>query len=213
MHVLLTAGPTHEPIDPVRFIGNRSSGKMGYALAEAAVARGDVVTLISGPVCLAAPRGVAKLVRVTTSDEMYEAVHAHLAGIDLAILCAAVADFKIAHVAEQKIKKEGRSSLTLELVSTRDILASLALTKKSFRVVGFAAETNRVLAHAREKLSRKGCDAIVLNDVSRMDAGFASDNNEVTVLFREGDEVSFTNAPKTQIATQLLALLVTRYKM
>lgn len=213
MHVLITAGPTHEPIDPVRFIGNRSSGKMGYALAEAAVARGDVVTLISGPVCLIPPRGVAKLVRVTTSDEMYEAVHAHLAGIDLAILCAAVADFKIAHVAEQKIKKEGRAALTLELVSTRDILLSLAMTKKSFRVVGFAAETNRVLAHAREKLSRKGCDAIVLNDVSRMDAGFASDNNEVTVLFREGDEVSFTNAPKTQIATQLLALLVARYKM
>lgn len=213
MHVLITAGPTHEPIDPVRFIGNRSSGKMGYALAEAAVARGDEVTLISGPVCLAAPRGVARMIRVTTSDEMYEAVHAHLEGIDLAILCAAVADYKIARVAEQKIKKEGRETLTLELVSTRDILASLNFPKKNFRVVGFAAETNRVLGHAREKLSRKGCDAIVVNDVSRMDAGFASDNNEVTVLFREGDEVSFTNAPKTQIAAQLLSLLGARYKM
>lgn len=213
MHVLITAGPTHEPLDPVRFLGNRSSGKMGYALAAAALARGDTVTLISGPVCLTPPPGLSKFVRVTTSDEMFEAVHAHLEHIDLAILCAAVADFKPAQFAPQKIKKSGRATLTLELVSTRDILASLAPLKKNFRVIGFAAETNDVSAHAREKLSRKGCDAIVLNDVSRMDAGFASDNNEVTVLFREGDEVSFTNAPKTQIATQLLALLVARYKM
>lgn len=169
--------------------------------------------MISGPVCLAAPAGLAKIVRVTTSDEMFEAVQAHLEGIDLAILCAAVADFKPAHVSTRKIKKSGRDSLTLELVSTRDILASLASREKKFHVVGFAAETNDALAHAREKLSRKGCDAIVLNDVSRMDTGFASDDNEVTVIFANGEEVSIARARKTQIAARLLGLFAARYKM
>ncbi len=207
MRVLITAGPTQEPIDPVRFLGNRSSGKMGYALAEAAVANGHSVTLISGPVALTPPTGLAGFVATGSSDEMFEAVHACICDIDVAILCAAVADFKPARIAAQKIKKNGRETLTLDLIPTRDILASLQNVKKNLRVIGFAAETTNVLVHAREKLSRKGCEAIICNDVSRMNTGFASDSNEVTVIFSNGREIALPLAPKRDIASQLLRIL------
>ena len=207
MRVLITAGPTHEPIDPVRYIANRSSGKMGYALAEAAIAAGHEVTLISGPVALQPPRGLSHFVAVTTADEMFDAVHANVAKIDLAILCAAVADFKMRSIEPRKIKKDGRSKMTLELVATRDILASLRDRAKKFLVVGFAAETDNAIENARKKLREKNCDAIVCNDVSRMDTGFASDHNEVTVLFHDGRAVKIRRAKKSIIAARVIQLL------
>ena len=213
MRVLITAGPTHEPIDPVRYIANRSSGKMGYALAEAAIAAGHAVILISGPVALARPRGLRKFVAVQTADEMYDAVHAHVKKIDLAILCAAVADFKMRSIAPRKIKKGGRSKMTIELVATRDILASLGDHAKKFLVVGFAAETDNVIENARKKLREKNCDAIVCNDVSRMDTGFASDHNEVMVLFRDGRAIKIRRAKKSKIAARVLRLLAPKQKI
>jgi phosphopantothenoylcysteine decarboxylase/phosphopantothenate--cysteine ligase len=212
MRVLITAGPTHEPIDPVRYLTNRSSGKMGYALAEAAIAAGHAVTLISGPVALARPRGLQKFVAVETADEMYEAVHANTAKIDLAILCAAVADFKMRSISPRKIKKRGHAKMTIELVATRDILASLADRQKNFLVVGFAAETNDVIKNARKKLRAKNCDAIVSNDVSRMNTGFASDYNAVTILFRDDRAIKIPRARKSIIAARLIALLAPKQK-
>ena len=213
MRVLITAGPTHEPIDPVRYLANRSSGKMGYALAEAAIAAGHAVILISGPVALARPRGLRKFVAVKTADEMYDAVHAQVKKIDLAILCAAVADFKMRAIAPRKIKKVGRSKMTIELVATRDILASLGDHTKKFLVDGFAAETDNVIENARGKLREKNCDAIVCNDVSRMDTGFASDHNEVTVLFRDGRAIKIRRARKSIIAARVIQLLAPKQKI
>ena len=213
MKVLITAGPTHEPIDPVRYIANRSSGKMGYALAEAAIAAGHVVTLVSGPVALSRPIALRKFVAVNTADEMYEAVHANVAKSDLVILCAAVADFKIRSIAKRKIKKAGRSKMTIQLVATRDILASLQNHLKNFFVVGFAAETDNVIKNARKKLREKNCDAIVCNDVSRMDTGFASDHNEVIVLFRGRRAIKFARAKKAIIAARLIDLFTSDQKM
>ena len=213
MRVLITAGPTHEPIDPVRYIANRSSGKMGYALAEAALAAGHAVTLISGPVALPRPFGLKRFVAVTTADEMFDAVHANVSKIDLAILCAAVADFKIRSIAKRKIKKRGRSKMTIELVATRDILASLKKLAKNFFAVGFAAETDNVIKNARKKLREKKCDAIVCNDVSRMDTGFASDHNAVTVLFPGRRAIKIPRAKKSIIAARLIDLLASEQKM
>jgi len=213
MRVLITAGPTHEPIDPVRYLANRSSGKMGYALADAAIAAGHAVILISGPVALERPRGLRKFVAVKTADEMYEAVHANLAKIDLVILCAAVADFNMRSIQTRKIKKRGRAKMTLELVATRDILASLADRQKNFSVVGFAAETNDVIKNARKKLREKNCDAIMSNDVSRMNTGFASDHNAVTVLFRDDRVIKIPRARKSIVAARLLALLAPKQKI
>jgi phosphopantothenoylcysteine decarboxylase/phosphopantothenate--cysteine ligase len=213
MHVLITAGPTHEPIDPVRYIANRSSGKMGYALAEAAMAAGHAVTLVSGPVALKRPPGLRKFIAVKTADEMYDAVHANTAKIDLAMLCAAVADFKMRSIRTRKIKKRGRAKMTIELVATRDILASLANRKKNFSVVGFAAETNDVIKNARKKLREKNCDAIVSNDVSRMNTGFASDYNAVTVLFRDDRVIKIPRARKSIIAARLIALFAPKQKL
>ncbi len=213
MRVLITAGPTHEPIDPVRYLSNRSSGKMGYALAEAAIAAGHAVTLISGPVALARPRGLRKFVAVESADQMFDAVHANTAKIDLAILCAAVADFKSRSIAPRKIKKRGRAKMSIELVATRDILASLADRKNNFMVVGFAAETNDVIKNARKKLREKKCDAIVSNDVSRMNTGFASDHNAVTVLFRDDRVIKIPRARKSKIAARLIALFAPAQKL
>ena len=170
MKILVTAGPTREPLDPVRYLSNRSSGKMGYAVAQAALDAGHEVVLITGPVALAPPTN-AEVLRVTTSEEMYEAVHSRVNHADVCVLCAAVADFRPVKVEERKIKKSARSSLTLELVPTRDILRSLRDVPRAAGdprpvVIGFAAETNNVLAHAREKLRAKGCALIVANDVS-----------------------------------------------
>ena len=192
MRFLLTAGPTREPLDPVRYLSNRSSGKMGYALAHAALAAGHEVTLITGPVCLPPPPAATTL-RVTTADEMFDAVHSRVAAADIVILCAAVADFRPASLSPTKIKKGAATSFHLELVPTRDILLSLRDLPPNPHgrkplVVGFAAETDDVLAHARRKLRAKGCPLLIVNDVSRTDIGFESDHNELTLLFATGEE-------------------------
>lgn len=204
MKFLITAGPTREPIDPVRYISNRSSGKMGYAIAGAAVNAGHEVILISGPVCLPPPRG-AKLVKISTSDEMHDAVHARLKGIDIAVMCAAVADFKPAKYVPNKIKKH-RGLDKIPLVPTRDILSSLTKTKNIFLIVGFAAETESLKKNVLEKLREKQCDLIIGNDASRMDAGMESDFNEITLFYKSGKIELIPRAKKTSLAKKLIAI-------
>lgn len=203
LRVLITAGPTHEAIDPVRFIGNRSSGKMGFALAEAALAAGHEVTLIAGPVKLPTPAGVRRI-DVTSAAEMYAAVASNLGANDLAILCAAVADFTPAHPASQKIKKSGADTMSIELVRTRDILGSMREPLGfTGTLVGFAAETENLNANATDKLVRKGCDFLVANDVSIPNSGFESDNNSVTLLSRSGEVFSATGT-KRELAIRII---------
>jgi phosphopantothenoylcysteine synthetase/decarboxylase len=185
--ILVTAGPTREPIDPVRFLTNRSSGKMGYALANALVHEGHSVLLISGPTGIDVPPGV-DFVRIETAAEMHDVVSRYIGRMDIAIFAAAVADYTPAQVQEQKIKKSG-DSFTLELVRTADCLGS---AREAFgfggTLVGFAAETENLEANAREKLLRKHCDLIIANDVSRADIGFDSDENEVLLVYPEHSE-------------------------
>ena len=205
MRFLITAGPTREPIDPVRYISNRSSGKMGYAIAEAALAEGNDATLVSGPVNLEPPRN-ATLISVSTSDEMFEAVHRHADECDICVLCAAVADYKPANVSPTKIKKRG-AKFPLELVPTRDILDSLGHQQdRQFVLVGFAAETDHVEENASKKLHAKNCDIIVANDVSSPDSGMESDANEVIILFRNGEKKKISQAPKKNIARELVKI-------
>jgi phosphopantothenoylcysteine decarboxylase/phosphopantothenate--cysteine ligase len=204
VRLLVTAGPTREPIDPVRYLSNRSSGKMGYAIAEAAIESGHQVVLISGPVHLDPPDDT-QFVSVSTSDEMFDAVHRHLNGCDVAVMCAAVADYKPARVPPTKIKKRNEN-LSIELVPTRDILGSLAKEDRQFLVVGFAAETNDLEKNAREKLQKKNCDIIVANDVSSPDSGLESDENEVEIFFRNGDSKKISRAPKKNIARELVKI-------
>ena len=199
MRVLITAGPTREPIDPVRYLSNRSSGKMGYALAQAATEAGHQVTLISGPVAIAAPEGVS-LIKIETAQQMSDAVQAQIGEADAAVFAAAVADYRPALVADQKIKKHD-SELTLQLERTPDILGS-ARSVFGFKgvLVGFAAETEKLVEHAQSKLTRKGCDMIVANDVSQAGIGFDSDNNAVTLLCRDGTNQSIGPSSKLDIA-------------
>jgi phosphopantothenoylcysteine decarboxylase/phosphopantothenate--cysteine ligase len=201
---LVTAGPTREPIDPVRYLSNRSSGKMGYAIAAAALAAGHEVVLISGPVYLDPPR-FAKLIFVSTSDEMDSAVHRHVHDCDVLIMCAAVADYKPVKVSPIKIKKRN-ANLSLELAPTRDILASLSKQDRQFLVVGFAAETNDVEENARKKAREKNLDIIVANDVSATDVGMESDENEVTVLFRSGETKKISRTSKQIVADELVKI-------
>jgi len=202
---LITAGPTREPIDPVRYISNRSSGKMGYAIAEAALVQGHDVTLISGPVNLDAPQN-AKLISVSTSDEMFEAVHRHADKCNICVLCAAVADYKPTRISSTKIKKRGEKFL-LELVPTRDILDSLGQRQdRQFVLVGFAAETDHVEENASKKLRAKNCDIIVANDVSDPNSGMESDRNEVTILFRDGEKKEISRSQKKIIARELVKI-------
>lgn len=198
--VLVTAGPTCEPIDPVRFLTNRSSGKMGYALAEQAAALGAKVTLISGPVALAPPADV-ETVHVETAREMLAAVLDREKQQDVIIACAAVSDYEPAEVAETKMKKKEQLEITLK--RTPDILAVLG-EHKHCCLVGFAAETNDVLSYAKSKLERKNLDMIVANDVSGSGVGFGSDDNEVTILTRSGDMERIAKAPKREIALSIL---------
>ena len=204
MHFLITAGPTREPIDPVRYLSNRSSGKMGYALAEAASEAGHEVTLISGPVAIATPPGVT-VTPVETAQEMYDAVASRIAEADVAIFCAAVADYRVAAVASEKIKKS-EDELTLTLVKNPDILGS-ARSVFGFGgfLVGFAAETTDLARHAFGKLKRKECDLVVANDVSRSDIAFDRDVNEVTLFFPDGSREDLPFASKREIAAALLA--------
>ena len=205
MRFLITAGPTREPIDPVRYISNRSSGKMGYAIAEAALTEGHDVTLISGPASVEPPRN-ANLIPVSTSDEMFEAVHRHADKCDICVLCAAVADYKSANVSSTKIKKCD-AKFSLELIPTRDILDSLGHKQdRQFVLVGFAAETDHVEENAAKKLRAKNCDIIVANDVSGADSGMESDVNEVIILFRDGEKTKISRAPKKNIARDLVKI-------
>jgi phosphopantothenoylcysteine decarboxylase/phosphopantothenate--cysteine ligase len=202
---LITAGPTREPIDPVRYISNRSSGKMGYAIAEAALTEGHDVTLISGPASVEPPRN-ANLIPVSTSDEMFEAVHRDADKCDICVLCAAVADYKPANVSSTKIKKRG-AKFSLELIPTRDILDSLGHKQdRQFVLIGFAAETDHVEENAAKKLRAKNCDIIVANDVSGADSGMESDVNEVIILFRDGEKTKISRAPKKNIARDLVKI-------
>ena len=200
----MTAGPTREPIDPVRYLSNRSSGKMGYAIAEAALADGHDVTLISGPVSLVAP-AAARTMLVVTSEQMYQAVHQQLNACDVLVMCAAVADYKPIKASSHKIKK-GAAGLILELVPTRDILSSIA-HERDFMVVGFAAETNDLEENARKKLREKNCDLVVGNDVSSNESGMESDENEVTIFFRDGEIVKIPRSSKKNIARELVKIV------
>lgn len=206
MHFLITAGPTREPLDPVRYLTNRSSGRMGYALAEAARDAGHEVTLISGPVFLPAPTGMT-LVKVETAREMFEAVEKHINNSDVAVFAAAVADYRPLVKAEQKIKK-GAQALTLELERTEDILGS-ARGLFGFKgcLVGFAAETEKLEEHAQDKLVRKGCDLIIANDVSQPGIGFDSAENAVTLCLPGGQTQTLPQQSKTALASELIQFI------
>ena len=205
MTFLITAGPTREPIDPVRYISNRSSGKMGYAIAEAALDVGHDVVLVSGPVNLAPP-SKAKFISVATSDEMFDAAHRYANESDVCVLCAAVADYKPAQVSPVKIKKCA-AQVSIELVPTRDILNSLGQRQdRQFVLVGFAAETDHLEENATKKLRAKNCDIIVANDVSDVNSGLESDANEVTILFRNGEKKKISRAQKKIIARELVKI-------
>ena len=200
--ILLTAGPTQEPIDGVRYVSNRSSGKMGYALAEEAAARGARVILISGPVHLAAPRDVT-VVPVRTALEMREAVMDHLSEATIVIKAAAVADYHIPNPPAQKMKKTA-ARLSLELEPTPDILAELGTKKGDRLLIGFAAETDNMVAEARRKLQQKNCDMIVGNVVSQAGIGFDSDENEVVLVTRASETIPVQRASKRAIAARIL---------
>ncbi len=204
LHVLVSAGGTREPIDSVRFVGNRSSGKMGWALAEAAARRGAQVTLVAANVSLPAPDGVA-VVPVSTAAELQAACEERFAGVDLLLMAAAVADFRPADPASAKIKKQGRERLALELEPTVDVLSALSARRAPTQtLVGFAAEHGAdAVAVGRGKLSAKRLDALVVNDISRADVGFEADENEVTVLTAAG-ETLLQKAPKSRLAEQIL---------
>lgn len=209
MHILVTAGPTREPIDPVRFLTNRSSGKMGYELAAAFAHAGHTVLLVSGPTALDVPDHVDFL-PVETAAEMHAAVANHLGRMDIAVFAAAVADYTPSTVAPKKVKKSA-DTLTLELVKTPDILGS-ARTPFGFAgtLVGFAAETENLEANAREKLTRKRCDLIVANDVSKPGIGFDSDQNEILLVYPDHSE-ALPQASKHDLAHQLVQAILELY--
>ncbi len=207
MKLLISAGPTLEKIDPVRFISNRSSGKMGYALAEAAAKIGHEVFLVSGPVSLPAPAGV-ETVRVESATEMSSEIKSRFHDADVTIMAAAVADYRPVAVAEGKIKKTA-GNLLLELERTEDILASLGSMKKPGQIlVGFAAETSDLIKNAKDKLSRKNLDWIVANDVGRSDRGFASDSNAVTILSQSGQKIELPLSGKREIAAKIISIIL-----
>ncbi len=209
-HVLITAGPTREAIDPVRYISNNSSGKQGYALATAARAAGARVTLVSGPVSLPTPVGVTRI-SVVSAQQMHDAVLANLSETDIFIGVAAVADYRPAEEKHQKIKKvPGAGGLTLALVENPDIIRSVAQSPDRPFVVGFAAETHNALQHAREKRERKDMDIIVVNDVANTDIGFDSDENAVTLIW-DGGEEKLPKCSKARLAELILARVAARY--
>ncbi len=199
--VIVTAGPTQEPLDPVRYISNRSSGKMGYAIAEAGVSRGAKVILISGPVHLNAPAGVT-LVLVKTALEMRDAVMQYLPQSSIVVKAAAVADYHLSAVPNQKVKKTA-TRFSLELDPTPDILAEVGKKKTDQLLIGFAAETQNLIEEARRKLKTKNCDMVVANLVNRENLGFESDDNEVVLVTRKGEPVHLARASKREIADQI----------
>lgn len=208
--VMITAGPTYEKIDPVRFIGNYSSGKMGYALAEACAERGAEVTLVSGPVNREVIHPNIKRINVEGAAEMYQAAIENYEDADAGILCAAVADFTPEVTAEQKIKRE-KDDLILRLKPTQDIAAALGKQKRpEQRLVGFALETNDEVSHAQDKLKRKNFDFIVLNSLNDKGAGFRCDTNKIAIIDRDGI-TAYPLKPKTEVATDIIDKLVTLF--
>ena len=202
LRILVTAGPTLEDIDPVRFIGNRSTGKMGFALAQRARARGAEVELIAGPTHLPTPTGVERI-NVRSAAEMQQAVEERFAEVDVAILAAAVADYRVAHVADEKIKR-GDGGRTIHIVENPDIAAELGARKEGQTLVLFAMETDGGIERAREKLARKGGDLIALNNLRDEGAGFAVDTNVLTLIDRTGKEVQLPKMSKLDAADQIL---------
>ena len=207
-NVLITAGPTREPIDPVRYISNRSTGRMGYALAQAAHQAGAEVTLVSGPVNLDAPSGVERI-SVSSAIEMRDAVIERVAKVDIFIACAAVSDYRVEQVAAQKIKKTTQK-IKLELIPNPDIVSEVTRLKNKPFTLGFAAETEKLEQHAVEKLQRKNLDMIAANRVAAEQTGFESDTNELTVIWPDGQRLLTLN-DKNEIAKQLIDLVAERY--
>lgn len=201
--ILITAGPTYEAIDPVRFIGNHSSGKMGFEIAKAAASKGAQVTLISGPTHQKVTHDLITIIPVVTAEDMYTEAHNYFDSVDIAVLAAAVADYKPKNVATQKIKKKD-STLTLELQKTKDILESLGMVKNNQFLVGFALETNNELENAQIKLKKKNLNLIVLNSLRDKGSGFKVDTNKVTFISKTGDVQSFNLKPKSEVAQDLL---------
>ena len=211
--ILITAGPTYEKIDPVRFIGNYSSGKMGFALAEACAERGAEVTLVAGPVALRTHHSLIKRVDVESAEEMYQASMEAFPSMDSAILCAAVADYRPEQVADAKIKRESKGEMDLHLVPNKDIAASLGAIKREGQVmVGFALETNDENTHAVDKLNRKNLDFIVLNSLRDKGAGFRCDTNKITIIDNTGGVEAFPLKTKQEVASDIVNKLVTLLK-
>lgn len=209
--VLVTAGPTYEAIDPVRFIGNHSSGKMGFAIASAAANLGAEVFLISGPSNQQIKHSLVHRVDVVSAEEMYDASHMYFKDVDIAILSAAVADYKPKKSASQKIKKTD-TALELSLSPTKDILASLGAIKKQQYLVGFALETNNEIENAKGKLKRKNLDAIILNSLQDKGAGFENDTNKITIIDKEFNEKAFKLKSKVAVAKDIMNEIVNRIK-
>jgi phosphopantothenoylcysteine decarboxylase/phosphopantothenate--cysteine ligase len=207
--ILITAGPTREAIDPVRFISNASTGTMGIELAHEALARGATVDLVLGPT-LVEPPARANVMRVTSAQQMYDAALGVAAGADYAIAAAAVSDWRPARIYDQKVKKENAEPGALELVRTPDILAALGERKNGAFLVGFAAETESIESNAREKLARKHLDAIAVNDVSRPDVGFGTGDNELVVLWDGGRE-ALGRGSKRELAKKMWDVLIALY--
>lgn len=208
--VLITAGPTYERLDPVRFIGNYSSGKMGFALAEVCAERGAEVTLVAGPVALGISNPAIRRIDVESAEEMYQAAREAFPDSDAAILCAAVADYRPEQVAERKIKREEKGEMTLRLVPNQDIAASLGAMKREGQIlVGFALETDDEVSHAESKLRRKNLDFIVLNSLRDPGAGFRCDTNKIAILDNVGTRTSFPLKSKREVASDIVDRLVT----
>lgn len=209
---LVTAGPTHEALDPVRFIGNNSSGKMGFAIAEELAAMGAEVQLVVGPTHLSTESGKVKVTRVTSAEDMYHVCLSHFPSSDITVLSAAVADYRPAHRADQKIKKN-EGAMTIELTKTRDIAAELGKQKKANQfVVGFALETENETANAEKKIVAKNFDLIVLNSLNDKGAGFAHDTNKVTLIDRAGRKKEFPLKSKKDVAKDIVNAIVASFK-
>lgn len=211
--IMITAGPTYEKIDPVRFIGNYSSGKMGFAIAEACAAQGAEVTLIAGPVALATRHPDIRRIDVESAGEMYQAAMTVFPETDAAVLCAAVADYRPARQATEKIKRESEEDIRLQLIPNKDIAASLGVVKQSGQVlVGFALETHNAQTYAAEKLKKKNLDFIVLNSLEDAGAGFRCDTNKITILDNAGGVLAYPLKSKQAVAEDIVAQLASRLK-
>ncbi|HBT86877.1 MAG TPA: bifunctional phosphopantothenoylcysteine decarboxylase/phosphopantothenate--cysteine ligase CoaBC, partial [Porphyromonadaceae bacterium] len=209
--ILITAGPTYERIDPVRFIGNYSSGKMGIALAEECASRGAEVKLIIGPVNLTASHKNIQTINVESAEEMYQASMILFPKMDAAILSAAVADFRPLHQEEKKIKRNEKANLTIELIPNPDIAASLGKIKRDDQVlIGFALETNDEEANATKKMKKKNLDYIVLNSLTDEGAGFGKDTNKVTIFSRDGNKISYDLKSKKEVAKDIINVLISK---